>query len=284
MILQKKTLERLRDLINEETEYRSGPKLVNFFNDLGFNDIYSQGFPSRWLYTDSKLEIINGKPELDICIKNLFSPVNFIGKFSELDNHINNFNQYLAFDDWKIVRNDKNILFKKADKINFQEKNTLNEENDFLNKEFNDIPLDILNLDSILTETLNLRLIEIKKCLSSNAPLSVIFLTGSTLEGILLGIAIKNPRKFNESKISPKNKDNKVKPFQEWTLNNLIEVAYEQNFLSLDVKRYSHSLRDFRNYIHPYEQMSQSFNPDNHTAKISWQVLKAAIYQLSKNC
>lgn len=113
MILQKKTLERLRDLINEETEYRSGPKLVNFFNDLGFNDIYSQGFPSRWLYTDSKLEIINGKPELDICIKNLFSPVNFIGKFSELDNHINNFNQYLAFDDWKIVRNDKNILLKK---------------------------------------------------------------------------------------------------------------------------------------------------------------------------
>lgn len=104
------------------------------------------------------------------------------------------------------------------------------------------------------------------------------------MEGILLGIAIKNPRKFNESKISPKNKDNKVKPFQEWTLNNLIEVAYEQNFLSLDVKRYSHSLRDFRNYIHPYEQMSQSFNPDNHTAKISWQVLKAAIYQLSKNC
>ena len=45
MILQKKTLEKLRNLINEETEYRSGPKLVQFFNELGFNDTYGQGFP-----------------------------------------------------------------------------------------------------------------------------------------------------------------------------------------------------------------------------------------------
>lgn len=31
MILQDKSLEKLRLLINEETEYRSGPKLVKFF-------------------------------------------------------------------------------------------------------------------------------------------------------------------------------------------------------------------------------------------------------------
>ena len=49
MILQPKSLEKLRLLINEETEYRSGPKLVDFFNDLGFKDTcdYSLGFPSR---------------------------------------------------------------------------------------------------------------------------------------------------------------------------------------------------------------------------------------------
>jgi hypothetical protein len=41
MNLQSKTLEKLRTLINEETEYRSGPKLVDFFNDLGFRDAYS---------------------------------------------------------------------------------------------------------------------------------------------------------------------------------------------------------------------------------------------------
>lgn len=58
MILNSKTLEKLRLLINEETEYRSGPQLVSFFNDLGSKDIYGQGFPSRWIYTDNKLSQI----------------------------------------------------------------------------------------------------------------------------------------------------------------------------------------------------------------------------------
>lgn len=39
MIISQKTLEKLRDLINEDTEYRSGPKLVGFFNKYGFSSI-----------------------------------------------------------------------------------------------------------------------------------------------------------------------------------------------------------------------------------------------------
>jgi hypothetical protein len=124
---------------------------------------------------------------------------------------------------------------------------------------------------------------EIEKCLHANAPLSVIFLAGSTLEGVLLGIAQIYPQKFNQSKSSPKGKDGKTKPYQDWTLSNFIDVAYELSLLAEDVKKYSHSLRDFRNYIHPYQQLSSRFNPDKHTSEISWQVLKAALFQLSKN-
>ena len=102
MILNPKTLEKLRILINEETEYRSGPKLVSFFNSLGFNDQYGQGFPSRWMYTDEKLGKINGTADMDKCIRQLFSPINFIGKFQELDSFIKEFNQFLAFDKWQI--------------------------------------------------------------------------------------------------------------------------------------------------------------------------------------
>jgi hypothetical protein len=40
MLLNDKTLEKLRVLLNEETEYRSGPQLVEFFNKLGFSDTY----------------------------------------------------------------------------------------------------------------------------------------------------------------------------------------------------------------------------------------------------
>ena len=121
MILQDKSLEKLRLLINEETEYRSGPQLVKFFNDLGFNDSYQQGFPSRWMYTDEKLSQINGTPELDKCIKKLLAPVNFAGRIGDLDNHIKEFNQFLAFHKWKIIRNGAEISFNKLEKIEFDE-------------------------------------------------------------------------------------------------------------------------------------------------------------------
>jgi hypothetical protein len=282
MILQKKTLEKLRNLINEETDYRSGPKLVEFFNDLGFKDSYGQGFPSRWIYTDEKLEKINGSPELDKCIKKVFAPVNYIGRFAKLDDFIKEFNEYLAFDDWKIVRVEKNITFAKADKISFEEKSHEEyKEDNFLKKEFQEVSLDNLHLDFTITEIIRTRFNEIEKTLKADAPLSAIFLCGSSLEGILLGLASKFPKEFNIATSAPKDSNAKVKQFQNWTLSNFIDVAHEVGFLKEDVKKFSHSLRDFRNYIHPYEQMSSNFNPDKHTAKISWQVLKAAVFQIS---
>jgi hypothetical protein len=283
MILQQKTLQKLRDMITHETEYRSGPALVSFFNSLGGNDIYGQGFPSRWIYVDNKLTPINGTPQLDLCIKRLLSPVNFVARIADLDNLITDFNQYLVFDGWKIVRASKDIKFVKAGQNDFEPvvSNEIKED-DFLKKEFSEISIEKLGLDGVITEVLNLRFDEIKKCLSVKAALSVIFLSGSSLEGILLGIASKFPKEFNQAKSSPKDKEGKIYQFHQWTLNNFIDVAHEVGLLKEDVKKFSHSLRDFRNYIHPYEQVSARFNPDEHTAKICFQVLKAALFQLSE--
>ena len=102
------------------------------------------------------------------------------------------------------------------------------------------------------------------------------------LEGLLLDFATKYPQKFNTSRSAPKNKEGEIKKIHEWILNDLINVAHEIGFLGLDVKKHSHSMRDFRNYIHPYQQMVSKFTPDGHTAQISWKVLHAAIADLSK--
>lgn len=286
MIIQKKTIQKLRELINEETEYRSGSQLVDFFNDLGFNDVYGQGFPSRWLYTENNLVKINGTPELDKCLRSVFSPLNFIGRFNELDSHIAIFNEYLSFDNWIVIRNGKEITFQKIDDEYFN-KNSSHavhekeiKEDQFLNRVFSEVDLDKLELEYSITEILKLRIEEIENCLASNSPLSVIFLCGSTLEGILLGVATKFPKEFNTANSTPKNDEGKPRQFQEWNLNSFINVAYENNILREDVKKFSHTLRDFRNYIHPYQQLYSGFNPDIHTARISLQVLRAAINQI----
>lgn len=116
--------------------------------------------------------------------------------------------------------------------------------------------------------------------MKSGASLAVIFLCGSTLEGLLLHIATQNPKQFNISPAAPKYKDGKSIPIYDWTLDSLINVAYDTGFIKLDIKKYAHTLRDFRNYIHPREQALQNFNPDKHTAEISWKVLQATLANL----
>ncbi len=171
MELNQTTLKKLRNLINEETEYRSGPILVAFFNDLGFNDTYGQGFPSRWMYTDEKLSVINGTSDLDKCIKKLFAPINYINQLDKLDKYIENFYQYLVFDKWQIVRDNDKIIFERKDKVELKSagnKEQLNEDK-FLKHDFKDVNIEQIGLDSKINEILKLRLKEIENCINSNS-------------------------------------------------------------------------------------------------------------------
>ncbi len=286
MLLCSKTLEKLRDIINADGQpnYRSGPKLVAFFNALGFQDRYRQGFPSRWIYTDEKLKIINGTPELDKCIKNAFAVIDYIGRIDELDSTIADFNQYLAFDKWKLIRDNENITFQKLDKVVVKNDKPVDftSEDYFLKQTFI-VDISQLGLESFVSEIISKRLKEVEICVRNDAPLSSVIMIGSILEGILLGIATSYPQIFNRALCAPKDKEGNVLCFQKWTLNSFIEVASEIGFLKEDVKKFSQVVRDFRNYIHPYSQMSNRFSPDKQTALICFQVLKAAIFQISEH-
>ena len=290
MILSQKSLENLREMINERTKYRSGPNLVSFFNQLGYFDQYPYAggsFPSRWVYTDSKLQGINGKPELDNCIKKVFNPAEFIGRIDVLRSCLDEFNEYLAFDGWRVDVKNTGVEIHRTTGPDIEGKlkkteQTIMSESDFLTVEIEEIDISQIPVEETLKPILEARMSEMKSCFKSKAYLSVIFLAGSMLEGILLSIANQNPKEFNQSICAPKDKDGKVKAFHDWPLKGLIEVAHNIGVLKEDVAKFSHVLRDFRNYIHPYQQLSEKFYPDENTAKICMQVMKGALLQISK--
>ena len=151
----------------------------------------------------------------------------------------------------------------------------------FLSEEFQIPDLDNLPVDPPIAQIIRDRMREAQICLDAGAYLSVIFLCGSVLEAVLLGVAKSEPRKFNQSASSPKHKDDKVKQFHEWTLSDLINVALDVGLLRPDVQKFSHGLRDFRNYIHPHQQIASGFAPDQHTAGVCFQVLTAAMADVS---
>lgn len=121
MNLNHTTLQQLREFINQVIEHRSGPRLVEFFNRLGFSDTYEQGFPSRSKFTDSKLLELNNTPKIEACISLLFSPNNYIGKYNELDRHISKFNEYLDYDGYQITREGKKVIIKSTREENIIE-------------------------------------------------------------------------------------------------------------------------------------------------------------------
>jgi hypothetical protein len=125
---------------------------------------------------------------------------------------------------------------------------------------------------------------EVEKCLQGHAYLASIILMGSLLEGILYWTLTKFPEKAYRTSASPKDsKTGKPKPIHDWSLSQMIDVSHELGWLGLDVKRFSHSLREFRNLVHPYQQMKEGENPDEDTCKISWQVVRASINDLAKH-
>jgi hypothetical protein len=157
------------------------------------------------------------------------------------------------YDQEKVGKTVDSNIYKKGLKIVYrllgkQYDDDVTKEEDFLKRDF-EINLSQLNLTSGLSDIIEQRITEIQICLKNNASLAVIFLCGSVLEGLLLDFATKYPQKFNTSRSAPKNKEGKIKKIHEWILNDLINVAHEIGFLGLDVKKHSHSMRDFRNYI-----------------------------------
>ena len=85
--------------------YRTGPQLVEFFNELGFNDSYSWGggFPTRSVFADGRLEQLNGQPGIVTAIENAMNPAEFIDSDFKPEAAAEYLNKYLAFDGWEVV-------------------------------------------------------------------------------------------------------------------------------------------------------------------------------------
>lgn len=151
----------------------------------------------------------------------------------------------------------------------------------FLAKDFAQLDLTSLPAELTAAQVIGARMDEIDRCLEANAPLAVIFLAGSTLEGLLMRLALAQAATFTRAAAAPRVKG-VVKEVQAWTLSELIAVAREVRVLSEDVARHADHVRNFRNYIHPRQQLKESFEPRIETARIAQQVLRAALVDLEK--
>jgi hypothetical protein len=107
MKIARNTLAELVKIVTGDTgmsPYRSGPMLVQLFNEYGANDFYGQGFPSRWKYTEEKLLPLNGTASLRKLINHIFDAREWIGKSFDAEIATAHLNRFLKFDGYELVR------------------------------------------------------------------------------------------------------------------------------------------------------------------------------------
>jgi hypothetical protein len=83
--------------------YRSGPVLVRLFNDYGADDVYGQGFPSRWDYAEQKLRALNDTPALAALIRHVLDPREFLDTKFDLAKALEYLNTRLKYDGFEVV-------------------------------------------------------------------------------------------------------------------------------------------------------------------------------------
>lgn len=153
---------------------------------------------------------------------------------------------------------------------------------EFLSRDFGEVDFAALPRELTSQQVVHARLDEINRCLDAGAPLAVIFLVGSTLEGLLMEMALAHPREFVTATAAPREKGGAVREIRTWRLADLIAVAHELGILGADVYKFADHVRNFRNYIHPRQQLTEGFEPRIATAQIARHVLQAALADLRR--
>jgi hypothetical protein len=109
MNISAKSIEALGKIVTGDEKlspYRSGPKLVRFFNEFGGNDVYPAGggFPSRWAYAEKKLTTLNGTPGLRKVIERVLDPREYVELEVKPEQAADFLNKYFQFDGLQVVR------------------------------------------------------------------------------------------------------------------------------------------------------------------------------------
>ena len=280
-------------------------KLDNYDSLKRFLDAIKPLFPEQTTVEQSFLSLQSKTSNYDFSLQDSFETKTFKGtkdflnaiykkeniKITTICIHNREIDVYLTMtsvSEVALYGNDTTTLedyerkLKKALEIGIQENEQLKIKQDqvSLKNYFEDliIPSNVFN--EKLVAVINERILEIEKAINNDMPLAATFLIGSTLEGVLSALAQKYPREFNTSVSAPK-KDGKVLPISSWVLSSLIDVANEIKVLERDVKDFSEKVRDYRNFIHPNEQVKQDFSPTMDTVKISLHVFKIALNQIN---
>ena len=287
MALDPRTVEAIAELISGDDAgddstsaprhspvYRSGSELTRFFARAGIPRFQHDGSTRKWWVLEC-LRSTSGA-EFKAIVLRLANPREYGGGREHLRTALRTLNRILAIEGMRVGVEGTAPTIERVP-VDF----SIRDDDD---RELKPVPtpdFESLGLGTGLDDVLAFRWDEAQRCVNAEAYLAAVVVMGSLLEGMLLATIRQFPAQANRSAAAPKAPSTgKPLPFAAWTLSQMIDVAHDSRWIDLDVKRFSHALRDFRNLIHPNAQHKLDELPDADTCKMSWLVVQAATSDL----
>lgn len=124
---------------------------------------------------------------------------------------------------------------------------------------------------------------ELQQAFIANCWKSVIVLSGGTIEAVLIDLLLQHESRAKTSGKAPKGKkDGKAPNVRDWGLVYLILVSVELKLVNPGVDKLSHSIREYRNLVHPMVEIKTLLRVDAEEAKIALEVLNMILRDLSR--
>ncbi|MEV8374658.1 hypothetical protein AB0P21_18095 [Kribbella sp. NPDC056861] len=141
--------------------------------------------------------------------------------------------------------------------------------------------LDALIADKATVAVLMNRLAETRICEANGAYTFAIIGIGSLVEGILMAILTEQDQEFREGR-SKDQAGRTVKPDRA-ALVHLIDRAAERGLIQFDATRFMHTVRDFRNFVHPRKELVDQPAFDRDSVMLCWGPVGALLNDLEKS-
>lgn len=255
-------LERLVGLIcgdDDDLHYRRGFEIVAFFRAAGWSVPGEVDLPRRAWTAKRLREKSDDGVALGRLVLRLADPREYLDDRAAYEAVLRELNELLAFEGFEVVR-DAHARPQLVRRDRDQPRPTVA------------APAELrANLENIVSNRgfgiqLQARLEEAWCCWQASAPTAAIIMLGSVLEGVLYDVALHR----HAPGCPPKDH-----------LETLINTAGQERWVTKDVVDYAHVLRDHRNLVHPKKQWTQAYAPEGDTVRIAWNVVVAALNDLS---
>jgi hypothetical protein len=116
---------------------------------------------------------------------------------------------------------------------------------------------------------------------ASGAYLLALFGIGSFVEGLLLSVLMERYPELNSTGF--RGRDGRKISANRAGLELLIDTAHDKRLIQFDAKSFMDPVRNFRNFIHPRQQLEHDFLPDEDTVALCWGPVHAVLNDLEEH-